>query len=879
MPTSLTASSVTDAGRLIVDPVRAIAPLPDLGDDVGDDFGRLLPMPLVTSQCALDREENTGGDNLTMLNLEGRSENAHRSFTEVSAASWNFVDTTPNTSDEACIESRDEICFCSPIVEFIKQMFKMKQPSTVVVSHVTTDKLTQESRLVQRLPSTSSESTRPIPIIQQKMSPPDASTINQYNMPLKPPARSDPVPISDQKVKILPRNLSRTFTTRTSASLARPLSSSKSMSVLPNKDSLLPPPPDYIDPKDGHIWRSKYCILEEGILYFYRTAAEGESAEAEAERYESRLYSEELEDIVLGEDIVISSPSRNSGGRAADVLPAPDSRISRDIYDLSKSPMPRSKSNLFAFRQGSNTGVFTSSVGGSSRPSLPHSNSTSTFHNEPDVLWEKRVALNCVGAVRSSEQEHGTNAFELIAHDVGSEGQYDGRSDVGTRKSTCRGEGVKYDINNRLILRAGSSDERNDWMFQFHRSLTSILMQKIVKSVGNGNNSFTGRGNPPFGARPDSPICSGQYHRRLPSGGAPDNRGSISSPFVAISSFASSPNNGNNSFGGNSFSSNFVGSLSHGHGRNALYRRQVRDGKSVGGSSSALSPLPTPAGTPRGASSPIDANNSTPNLVIQSDSSATKRKVDLICLRELRQGGTKEDVNLQDSPTIEAPKKYVPPHMRKKLLHESNDDTAATKNIEEQVPLNYEKKERRNTLPNINSSEESGNESLSDSAFSAASSSLSIQLEDMVESFSVSINVRLGGCADPTVVVGSIIDDFYIDRKASVVGNARLEAYGGTGGGYFSLPSSDRRHQYRTEKGLHTSESKSTRSVLKWEVGASSECGVRNTNEDSYVVINNLDELIQSQGLVSFSQQDLGQTKQQSLYAIFDGHVGNQAAR
>jgi hypothetical protein len=217
--------------------------------------------------------------------------------------------------------------------------------------------------------------------------------------------------------------------------------------------------------------------------------------------------------------------------------------------------------------------------------------------------------------------------------------------------------------------------------------------------------------------------------------------------------------------------------------------------------------------------------------------------------------------------------------MRKKLLHESNDDTAATKNIEEQVPLNYEKKERRNTLPNINSSEESGNESLSDSAFSAASSSLSIQLEDMVESFSVSINVRLGGCADPTVVVGSIIDDFYIDRKASVVGNARLEAYGGTGGGYFSLPSSDRRHQYRTEKGLHTSESKSTRSVLKWEVGASSECGVRNTNEDSYVVINNLDELIQSQGLVSFSQQDLGQTKQQSLYAIFDGHVGNQAAR
>ena len=67
--------------------------------------------------------------------------------------------------------------------------------------------------------------------------------------------------------------------------------------------------------------------------------------------------------------------------------------------------------------------------------------------------------------------------------------------------------------------------------------------------------------------------------------------------------------------------------------------------------------------------------------------------------------------------------------------------------------------------------------------------------------------------------------------------------------------------------------------ALKWEVGASSECGVRNSNEDSFVAINNLDNLMKSQGLVSFSEQDLGQTKQQGMYAIFDGHVGNQAAR
>ena len=33
--------------------------------------------------------------------------------------------------------------------------------------------------------------------------------------------------------------------------------------------------------------------------------------------------------------------------------------------------------------------------------------------------------------------------------------------------------------------------------------------------------------------------------------------------------------------------------------------------------------------------------------------------------------------------------------------------------------------------------------------------------------------------------MGPITDHQYIDRKASVVGNTRLEAYGGTGGGFF----------------------------------------------------------------------------------------------
>ncbi len=66
--------------------------------------------------------------------------------------------------------------------------------------------------------------------------------------------------------------------------------------------------------------------------------------------------------------------------------------------------------------------------------------------------------------------------------------------------------------------------------------------------------------------------------------------------------------------------------------------------------------------------------------------------------------------------------------------------------------------------------------------------------------------------------------------------------------------------------------------ALKCEVGASSECGVWNSNQDSFVAINNMDNFMKSQGLKTFSQQDIGQTKQQGMYAIFDGHVGNQAA-
>ncbi len=848
-------------------PWGGIAPLPDLSDLSREKeygyahFNGSLSLP--------GGVESSGVSN--MLSPERVFENPDSSMAKVDSTSVTGI------SSGECITSIDEetTCFCSPIAKYFKQMFLDKRPTDALVA----GKGTKGDEYRESMSGHGRDRSKSqLPIIPRGMTLPVSPAINQYKMPLKLPARSDPVPISpagDHRATIIPRPRSFTITSPFVAT-------GEGTNTQPRRE-YPPPPPDYIDPKDGHIWRSKYCILEEGILYFYRTAEEGESDEARTERYEHRLYSEELEDIVLGEELVISSSRRSlTGQKRWSMLSTEDRKSSHDIYDLSKSPMPQQrKSDLFGLhsspfhRQGSSVLIGPSDGAadddeGSFRRAMHHTNSVGTFNNDSDILWEKRVALDCVGAVRSSEQEHGIHAFELLAYGCG------GPDD--DTASTFRGGGAKDEIIDRLILRASSSDDRNAWMFQFHRSLTSFVMQRfVIKSAA------AVRGNRLGGMRPDSPNNRGG-RLRLPNGGAA-GKGGVGSPFVAKSSFMTSPS-GNNSFGGTSFSAHVVGSLSHGHGRNALYRRKVRDGKNVYGDASVasvVSPLHTPAGTPRGGSSPVESMPSM--IMIQSDSARLQNKVELPSLKGLREGGKKKDGRMSPATTSAsaAPQKYVPPHMRKKLASSSGGDEASstTKKLKEkQLPSTDDATKQTEmgnaspTTPVVSSGSLGG--SLSDSPLSA-SSLLSGQMDDS-EDFAASI--RLGGCADPKVVVGSIIDHHYIDRKASVVGNARLEAYGGTGGGYFRRIRHCRAEDESTpldDVGVNMLESKTV--ALKWEVGASSECGVRNSNEDSFVVINNLDNLMKSQGLVSFSQQDLGQTKQQGMYAIFDGHVGNQAAR
>ena len=170
---------------------------------------------------------------------------------------------------------------------------------------------------------------------------------------------------------------------------------------------------------------------------------------------------------------------------------------------------------------------------------MHHSNSTSTFHQDAEILWEKRVAMDCVDAVRSSEQEHGHNAFELLAYGSDDRTGDNEQSDASTRDSSGGGGGQyqKQEIIDRLILRAGSSDDMNTWiLFQFYRSMTSF-MEQIVNSVRSGDRDSARRADLLGIIQPDSPGL-----RRLH--GASAGKGSLLSPFVTSKQFfASSPTN------------------------------------------------------------------------------------------------------------------------------------------------------------------------------------------------------------------------------------------------------------------------------------------------------------------------------------------------
>jgi serine/threonine protein phosphatase PrpC len=109
--------------------------------------------------------------------------------------------------------------------------------------------------------------------------------------------------------------------------------------------------------------------------------------------------------------------------------------------------------------------------------------------------------------------------------------------------------------------------------------------------------------------------------------------------------------------------------------------------------------------------------------------------------------------------------------------------------------------------------------------------------------------VKMGGCADPADVQGSVLDARYIPYKASKLLRQIARPYG--------------------------------QKAPQWEVGAVSECGARRANEDSYLIVGDLLQAFDDNHVDTQRTTTHFDSFQQTpgLFCVFDGHCGDQAAR
>jgi len=468
-------------------------------------------------------------------------------------------------------------------------------------------------------------------------------------------------------------------------------------------------PDDFIDPKDGHIWRAKWCVFEDGILYFYKNFTVGNSSEAIFERRRKRFSG--------------LSTSQTTG---YDIFP---SQI-RDMDALGKSPMPRS----ILMRRMNNDG------------------SSKSLTNTDHIFWEKRVRLDMVGTVRVAEIDYGERSFELLALRSDNHGlpSLDGDDDLS--------------LDNRLILRAASVEEMNEWMFRFHESC-AVIMKQLVRSFKE-EYSF----DPNFKRRDNTVSAS-----------------FLSSSLKPIS----------NGYAEKTAQNSLNASLSHGHGRSDLHRRR---------------------------------NKSETEHLKQTSSNHNDCSLNL-------------DIDSVIVTEITRSKKYIPPHLRQK----GNMSTASifTQAISENKPSIEETKAKKIISKENNAS------GLTLSLLADA------ETDDPRELDSTSFHrktrpsevfIKLGGCADPEIVHGSIFDKIYIPRgKSKVVGKTLSQHY-------------DRRYSDTTEN------------TVLWEIGAVSDCGIRDSNEDAYLIVNDLRNVckLDAQSRII---DGIG------VFCIFDGHCGNHTAR
>jgi len=539
-------------------------------------------------------------------------------------------------------------------------------------------------------------------------------------------------------------------------------------------------PHNIIDPMDGHIWRTKYCVLENGILYFYRNEADANAPKAKSERTDNTLFHRP--------QLQISSPQ-------------PSYLRNTSIDSLSTSPIPRN-------------------------PLMNKPNSI--FSHEGDVMWEKKVALDSVGAVRSAEDEHGKFSFVLLT------------------SAECN----SLEEQDCLVLRSNSTKEMQEWLFQIHRSLASIV-KEIVFQHPSGNLLLPPEVHYPLvGISPrftsmdkkvilNSNQTSASYSPKLIQGAM-----------------------------------NTLHSLSHGHGRNDMHRRRVRE-KGCSATRSRTSSIdsqrtdPLVAWETDSTDAPFDLvdENISP-LVLEPSKTFIHPDTDL----NSSQHSTASQTQKSLSPTkpIVTAGKYVPPHLRKKQLsgkyippHLRNKPLksispaplASNKNSKEDI-INGddEKKENNPILPD--SIDFNRNENVK-----SKSKPSPIQ--------SVSPHFKLGGCADKDLGSGSIMDAIYKKRSVKL-GKGRTETYGFT-----------RNYDALSKNSNGVEEIADAKEIpLGWEVGAVSACGVRSSNEDAYLIANDLFHILGSDEKIDEHKVEKSiDASSPGLFAVFDGHCGFQTAR
>ena len=602
-------------------------------------------------------------------------------------------------------------------------------------------------------------------------------------------------------------------------------------------------PADYVDPKDQHLWRAKFCVLEEGVLYFYRTKDEAESQEAKQERTSS------LADFGGGNSNSIHPNTNNT-----------NSTTKKQLADLSKSPM------------ASRTCLLIPGIDGGSPSTASNSNSNSNSDAESYFMWEKRVALNCVGAVRSAETEYGKNAFELLAVDDNED--EDGHT-------------------NKLVLKAPKQEEMNEWIFQFHRSLASFVMN-MVDLVGGG------------GVSTPSYALGDIHHPGFDQNGVGGLLNALQTPVRSYNMSALSPRFVRN------MPSPSVQSLSHGHGRSQMRRKQPGINHTLSSGGSVHSVPSTPANrSPTELQFPLSNSSSAAAASLANTVAAlnlvTPLKHGGLRLPEPEVFGSRQQRQKEGSspkfsePELSAPVainpeterppappnntggKYVPPHLRKMggkkyvppHLRNKDNDAAVPAAVKPPSVKYLPPHQRENHNQNKAESSSILNSTLLPRTTPPAAmymqSESSLVPETPNNSEPKEAFFRLGGCADPLVIGGSILDQQYIAKKASRVGHVNTDAHGSFGG----------RKDATSGDSKARSKSNATSLSLEWEIGAVSECGIRDSNEDAYFVTNDLVSSFSGliPGALAPTYWDGDSDHNSGLFAIFDGHCGNQAAR